>query len=145
MNRKLRATEQRKIIVDELKKLRTHPTASELYEIVRARLPRISLGTVYRNLEILSKTGKIKKLEMAGSQRRFDGFTDNHFHVKCIKCERVSDVNAPDIEFLLGALKTLNGYKVVSSHVEFSGLCPECQKNDENAQEEIMLNDVINQ
>lgn len=130
MNRKFRATEQRRVIVEELRRLDTHPTANEIYEIVRARLPRISLGTVYRNLEILSESGTIKKLEMAGSQRRFDGDTDPHYHVKCIRCERVSDADLPSVAEAIGALKEVSGYKIVFSHIEFCGICPECRKKD---------------
>ena len=58
-----RMTHQRRLILDELKKLKTHPTADEIYVIVRKKMPRISLGTVYRNLEILSETGQIIKIE----------------------------------------------------------------------------------
>ena len=58
----LRMTRQREVILEELRKVNTHPSADEIYEMVRKRLPRISLGTVYRNLEILSKSGDIKKL-----------------------------------------------------------------------------------
>jgi Fur family ferric uptake transcriptional regulator len=56
-------TRQRRVILEELRKVNTHPSADEIYEIVRKRLPRISLGTVYRNLEILSESGDIQKLE----------------------------------------------------------------------------------
>ena len=66
-------TRQRPVILEELKNLTTHPTADELYSMVRRRLPRISLGTVYRNLEILSEMGLAQKLESAGAQRRYGG------------------------------------------------------------------------
>ncbi len=128
MDRKLRATEQRRVIVEELRRSRCHPTANEIYETVRAKLPRISLGTVYRNLEILSESGEIRKLEMAGSQRRFDGTMENHFHVKCLKCDRVSDAELPLVQEILDSLKELDGYEIVLSHLEFSGICPECRK-----------------
>ena len=58
-----RMTRQRGIILEELRKINTHPSADEIYERVRKHLPRISLGTVYRNLEILSELGEIQKLE----------------------------------------------------------------------------------
>ena len=69
----LRMTRQRRVILEELRKVKTHPSADEIYEIVRKRLPRISLGTVYRNLEILSESGDIQKLEPGCSLKRFDG------------------------------------------------------------------------
>ena len=62
-----RMTRQRAVILEELRKVKTHPTADELYSIVRERLPRISLGTVYRNLDFLADTGEIRRLEAAGT------------------------------------------------------------------------------
>ena len=72
-NPKSRMTHQRRIILEELRNTRSHPTADEVYEIVRKRIPKISLGTVYRNLELLSESGVIQKLEIGGTQKRFDG------------------------------------------------------------------------
>ena len=69
----MRKTKQREVIVEELTRLRTHPSADELYAIVKKRLPRISLGTVYRNLDLLSREGVVHRLEVGGSQMRFDG------------------------------------------------------------------------
>ena len=85
---KLRMTTQRQVILEELRKLKSHPTAGELCQIVRQRLPRISLGTVYRNLEILSRSGVVLKLDVAGLEMRFDGTVDNHYHVRCLDCGR---------------------------------------------------------
>jgi Fur family ferric uptake transcriptional regulator len=66
-------TRQRKVILEEIRKTDSHPTADELYQRVRQRLPHVSLGTIYRNLETLAASGLIQKLEMGGSQKRFDG------------------------------------------------------------------------
>lgn len=123
----LRMTEQRKIILEELRRLCTHPTANEVYEIVRKRLPRISLGTVYRNLEILSETGMIQKLEMAGTQKRFDGNTENHYHVRCLGCGRVDDVAIEPISSIDSALDGVIDYRIVWHRLEFMGFCPKCQ------------------
>lgn len=130
MNRKLRATEQRRVILEELRRSKCHPTANEVYEMVRVKIPHISLGTVYRNLEILSESGLINKLEMAGAQRRFDGTLEDHFHVKCIRCERVSDAELPSVQSILNSLKEVDGYEIVLSHLEFSGICPECRRKE---------------
>ncbi len=124
----LRMTAQRRIILEELRKVRTHPTAGEIYEIVRKRLPRISLGTVYRNLEILSEIGMIQKLEMAGTQKRFDGIVENHYHVRCIRCGRVDDVLADSIPMINEALAEASDYEILWHRLEFVGLCPQCKK-----------------
>ena len=71
----LRMTRQRKVILEIMKNVTSHPTADQVHQMVRKTLPHVSLATVYRNLEILSEHGMIQKLELAGAQRRFDGKT----------------------------------------------------------------------
>ena len=66
----MRLTTQRQIILEELEKVTSHPTANEVYDMVRRRLPRIGLGTVYRNLELMADSGIILKLEVGGTQKR---------------------------------------------------------------------------
>ena len=120
-----RATRQRAIILDELRKVVTHPTAEEIYLMVRRRLPRISLGTVYRNLDLLTEMGEICKIEFAGASRRFDGNTRPHQHVRCQTCGRVADVaiSAPMPDTLR---PTLPGFTITAARLEFDGLCDAC-------------------
>ena len=121
-------TPQRKILVEELRKLHTHPTADELYQAVRRRLPHISLGTVYRNLEILSRTGIIRKIEPGGAQRRFDGDLGIHQHIRCTECGRIDDLPAGTaVTNCDQDLVEQTGYEVVECRVEFIGICPECR------------------
>jgi Fur family ferric uptake transcriptional regulator len=123
-------TEQRRVILDELHRMGSHPTADELYESVRKRLPSISLGTVYRNLEVLSEAGMIQKLETSGSQKRFDGIIGNHYHVRCVKCGRVDDIHSGPIAGIDSVIKSVHGYEIVSHRLEFLGVCPRCRKLD---------------
>ena len=123
-----RMTRQRMIILEELRKVHTHPTADELYSRVRERMPRISLGTVYRNLDLLADSHQIVKLESAGTMRRFDGNTTPHRHVHCVRCGRVADVPAamfsdaePDVSGV-----HVDGFAVTAARVEYDGLCDEC-------------------
>lgn len=120
-------TKQRRVIVEELKKLKTHPTATLIYELVRKRLPRISLGTVYRNLDLLAEAGIIQKLETAGTQKRFDGTVENHYHVRCVTCGQVDDIPLPLLGEIEGLLGGLSNYKILSHRLEFQGVCPSCQ------------------
>lgn len=123
----LRMTRQRQIILEELCKLKSHPTADELYGIVRKRLPKISLGTVYRNLEILSETGFAQKIDVGGTQKRFDGDTSNHYHIRCIKCHRVDDVMMNTICDVEEAVQGRTEFLILRHRLEFVGLCPKCQ------------------
>lgn len=121
-----RMTNQRKIILEELKKVKTHPRADEIYKMVRKRLPRISLATVYRNLEVLSELKEIQKLESFGTLKRFDGTPENHYHIRCIKCDRLD--NAPfSLETgLEKKIRPLTSFTVIGHRLEFIGICNAC-------------------
>jgi Fur family transcriptional regulator, ferric uptake regulator len=121
-----RHSRQRQVILEELQKLTSHPTAVGLYQIVRERLPKVSLGTVYRNLDLLTRAGIIQKLEFGGEEARFDGNLAPHDHVRCVKCGRVDDIVAPPLDLLGGANHDFNGYCVLGHRVEFFGVCPQC-------------------
>jgi len=124
----LRLTRQRAIILEELKRTRTHPTADEVYATVRRRLPRISLGTVYRNLEVLSRLGLVRRLTLGGSPRRYDGTVEDHCHIRCVDCGRVEDVELAASQDEVGALVAYSPFEIIGHHIEFTGICPECAK-----------------
>jgi Fe2+ or Zn2+ uptake regulation protein len=125
--KKLRQTDARRIILEELKDLNSHPTADEVYEIVRKRIPRVSLGTIYRNLEILSENGQIQKLEGGGTQRRFDGNTGNHYHLRCVDCGRVMDLPTQPLKEIERAVFNLVEYEIHHYKLDLIGVCPPCQ------------------
>lgn len=125
---KFRITRQREVILDELRKVVSHPTADDVYRMVRKRLPRVSLGTVYRNLEILSQNGLIRKLEMAGTQRRYDATTANHYHIRCTACGRVEDLPMKPIPSLETGMRNTMGYAVTGHRLELEGICPRCKR-----------------
>jgi Fe2+ or Zn2+ uptake regulation protein len=134
MDQYLRMTHQREIILDELNRGKTHPTADELYERIKKKLPRISLATVYRNLEILSEAGLIKKLEISGRQKRFDWDPDDHGHIFCTQCQRIDNISTPDAPPLQGKPREEKGYSITGCRIEFFGLCPKCQQQQEVTQ-----------
>jgi Fur family ferric uptake transcriptional regulator len=124
-------TEQRRVILKELRRCNDHPSADELYERVRARLPRISLGTVYRNLEILSELGEIQKLELSGSLKRFDGIPTKHYHIRCIDCDRVDDAPIAPLNRIENELYGATVFEIIGHNLEFTGLCPACTRKRE--------------
>lgn len=122
----LRMTRQRKVILEELNKLMTHPSAEEVYEVVRKRLPHISLGTVYRNLETLSELGEITKLEFGGTIKRFDPNPEEHYHIRCSLCDHVVDAPMAQLEHIEDQLSAETEFKIIGHRLEFYGLCPAC-------------------
>ncbi len=127
---RFRLTKQRRVILEELSSMRSHPTAFEVYEAVRSRIPDISLGTVYRNLGLLSSRGVIKKLEVAGHKTRFDANTEKHYHVRCMFCGRIDDVPLKGITIDSETIARETGYKVLGERIEFYGICPDCLEKD---------------
>ena len=125
-----RLSKQRKVILEELRKVKSHPTADEVYDMVRRIIPRISLGTVYRNLEFLSSKGLVLKLGAPGEQKRFDGVSEPHPHIRCEVCTAVVDVEC-EIEIPEIPESCTSGYKVLTTNVEFVGICPKCQKTQQ--------------
>ncbi len=139
MSRQPRTTRQRQTILEEICKMTSHPSADEVYEAVRRRLPHISLATVYRNLEVLAERGMIQKLEFGGFQRRFDGNAKNHFHIRCVSCGRIDDVmNEPMLRLEMKP-RRMNRYEVLGYRLEFSGLCPKCRKKKTSSQRSKMM------
>lgn len=121
-------TRQRKVILEELLKQNAHPSADEIYQMVRRRMPRISLGTVYRNLEILAQMGKIQKLELSGALKRYDWNTNKHYHIRCVRCDRVDDAPIAPLNQLENDLYGATVFEIIGHNLEFTGLCPECSK-----------------
>lgn len=132
---KMRMTVQRKVIHDELCSMSSHPTADEIYRSVKKKIPKISLGTVYRNLDILAQSGVIRKLELGSNQRRYDGTLSPHYHVRCLDCERVDDVSASAID-ISKAVEHKGGYDIYGHDLEFFGMCPDCKakRKDEDSE-----------
>ena len=126
--RNLRMTRQRQSILEELRKTNTHPSADEIFGRVRQQMPRISLGTVYRNLEILSELGEIQTIEMAGSLKRFDAIATNHYHIRCVSCDRLVDAPLEVSQALENAVQAHTDFYILDHKVEFSGLCPACRR-----------------
>lgn len=123
----LRMTNQREMILRELKKSKGHLTADELYERVKKFMPRISLATVYRNLEILSDVKMIRKLEISGRQKRFDSELEDHDHIYCLECQRIDnlDIGETPVELPVG---DAHGYTITGRRLEVTGFCPKCQE-----------------
>lgn len=91
-------------------------------------MPRISLATVYRNLEILSEAGIIAKLEVSGRQKRFDYDVHEHDHIYCVICHKVDNLELDPESLRAVKWNTDKGYTVQGYRLEVSGICPECQR-----------------
>jgi len=131
---KLNNTQQRAVIFEELSRVKTHPTADEVYEMAKKRIPKISLATVYRNLELMVSSNVIRRLNITGSRKRYDADISRHYHLRCSKCGGVSDIYAEELREVEKILVNLEGRNGIRDfEIEFKGVCFVCGRNDEGS------------
>lgn len=130
-------TRQRQTILTTIRQARSHLSADEIYELVRKQIPRISLGTVYRNLEVLADLGLIQKLELGGTIKRFDWDPDKHYHIRCLYCGRVDNAPIAPLNTLEDELYGATVFSIIGHRLEFEGLCPDCTKKEAEKETEV--------
>ncbi|HET7745789.1 MAG TPA: transcriptional repressor [Vicinamibacteria bacterium] len=128
----MRRTVQRMVVLEAVCASMDHPTAEEVFQAARQRLPHISLGTVYRNLRDLAGEGAIREIHAGGQPVRFDGNVTPHHHVRCVHCGRMADLPAtsPARRAEESAARALN-FRVLGHHVEVLGVCPPCHAGED--------------
>lgn len=120
-------TRQRAAVFEYLRRVDHHPSAEDVFLAVKAELPKISLATVYKNLEALVACGAASKLTYGDAAARYDIRTDHHYHSRCLSCGRIRDLE-PAGEAELGQLVVPpNGFKVADYRVEVLGYCKGCK------------------
>jgi len=123
-----RFTRQRQIILEEVQRQQSHPSAKEVYDAAKVRLPNISLGTGYRGLGVLVELGLIRTVEH-GEYSLLDANLVDHHPLICINCEQLLDVDAPLSEPLNTQQLKARGFEVQGYKLELYGLCPTCATN----------------
>jgi Fur family ferric uptake transcriptional regulator len=124
---RLLLTSQRRSIREAVGHGGDHPSADEVFQRVRKKLPTISLSTVYRNLDWMACKGWIRKVEVAGGKMRFDGNPNPHYHVRCISCGELKDVQIEHLHSYETIVESSTHFKILGHVMEFFGLCPRCQ------------------
>ncbi len=124
----LAVTVQRRTVFAELAGRRDHPTADQVYDAVRRRVPGLSRTTVYRVLETLVENGLARKVQHAGGVVRFDPMTGRHHHLVCEACGRLVDLDDALVPPLRLPEARGTGFRIKDYSVSFTGLCPDCLK-----------------
>ncbi len=120
-------SKQREIILNTLKENVVHPTAEYLYAKVKEKDPKISLATLYRNLNQLTENGIIKKIDGLENSSHYDHNTHNHYHFICKKCNRVYDIKSEVAPDLINKTEELTDFLIENHDIVFSGICKECR------------------
>jgi Fe2+ or Zn2+ uptake regulation protein len=127
---------QRERILARLRASESHPTAAELHEALVSEMPALSLGTVYRNLEILVAAGEADAVPCSTGATRYDGNVAPHHHFNCERCGRILDVDLPLPRGLTRRLATEHGLRSHRVQITFHGLCPGCDEGSPGARPE---------
>jgi Fur family transcriptional regulator, ferric uptake regulator len=122
-----RNTIQKELVRKAVFEMKRHVTADEVYEFIRADYPTIGKGTVYRNLSVLAEEGSIRRVEIPDGPDRFDFTLPEHYHVRCVKCGAVSDVDMEVLPDLLRNIRNTHGMEFLSYDILFKGICPACR------------------
>jgi len=127
----MRYSHQRERIFRAVMESCEHPTANMVYEQLKTDMPRLSLGTVYRNLNQLADAGRLKKIPLADGSCRFDKTKEAHSHIVCEQCGAVSDVHLPSFQALGEAIESETDFVLKSYDVVLRGVCLRCRQSSE--------------
>ena len=122
----LSVTYQRLAVFKSLTSNPSHPTAEDIYKQVKTEHPTVSLATVYKTLETLAENNLISKVTNLHDMVRYDGVTDPHHHLVCIKCRKILDIHDDSLNAL--STQNNNNFQILDYKVQFNGICLECQK-----------------
>ncbi|MBN2569443.1 MAG: transcriptional repressor [Deltaproteobacteria bacterium] len=123
-----RHSKQRQRILELLQSIGSHPTATWVYDQLRKEYPSLSMGNVYRNLNILVEQGLVKSLDFGSTFDRFDANITPHYHLICENCGSVTDLDMPVENELNHKVKRVTDFNVYYHKIQFYGLCSKCRK-----------------
>ena len=118
-----RFSQQRERIYEAVRTSMEHPSAQMVYDALRPEMPRLSLGTVYRNLHQMAQEGRLRELE--GPVARFDAVLPSHTHIRCVRCGQVADLELP-YDPALDREAAGDGWVITGHERVFNGICPAC-------------------
>jgi Fur family peroxide stress response transcriptional regulator len=132
----IRNTKQRQAIFVAIEQHEGHLTADEIYKLVKRRFPRLSLGTVYRNLRVLVDQGNLRELDFGMAVTYFETNKDSHYHLICRVCGRITDVEAPiesSLNTLVEKTRGIGGFQIEEHRLDFIGVCASCRLKPKKA------------
>lgn len=127
----MKYSKQRNTILQNVLQRYDHPTVEEVYLSVREEIPDISLGTVYRNLNVLANMNQIRRIHMPTGSDRFDKTLKIHAHLCCVKCNQVYDIMEPSLENIYKTIEKETNHHIISHDTVFLGICHSCNRKEE--------------
>jgi Fur family peroxide stress response transcriptional regulator len=128
----VRITPQRQLVLEYLIEKKNHPTVETIFQAVNQKEPSLSLATIYNALKVFVEEGLVIELTSGDDGIHYDYYGHPHFHVMCVSCGKIIDVDYPEYAQDLAKINRIavekTGYAVHDNHVEVQGLCPDCQR-----------------
>ena len=127
--KKQRNTYAKKVILDSINNITSHPSVDDVYDDVVKVHPTISKNTVYRNLRQLATNKTLRRISLPDDSERYDTNTDQHYHFQCERCGKIIDI---DIDYLDKVNDTVSQkyHLQVNEHVlVFRGICSQCEES----------------
>jgi len=131
--RRRHRSRQREKILAWLQSTDCHPTATEIHGALQPEIPSLSLGTVYRNLEVLVAEGVVDEVPSSVGGMRYDGNVEPHHHFHCERCGGILDVDLPAPRGLARRLKGERGLRARRVRIDFFGFCSTCEQADDGS------------
>lgn len=125
----MKYSKQRELILEAVQNNPIHPTADEVYTLLKPENPSLSLGTVYRNLNLLSEMGQIRKIKLANASDRFDGRVCEHYHMICNQCGTVYDLDLALFQDLTDQILAQTGFQPQDHEFVVHGICESCRNH----------------
>ena len=123
-------TSQRRAVLDALKDFKGHPSAEEVYLVVKKKNPRVALGTVYQALSVLEEIGLLESKHWSESPVRYDLNTEPHHDIRCVGCGEVTEILGIEFEELATRIRENTPYEVTNASLVIEGICPNCQSKN---------------
>ncbi len=120
-------TSQRRAVLDALKDFKGHPSAEEVYLLVKKRNPKVALGTVYQALSVLEEIGLIEAKHWSDSPVRYDLNMEPHYDIRCTRCDEVAEIAGVEFEDFAARIRNNTAYEVTNAALVIEGVCPDCQ------------------
>jgi len=128
MKHERRKSRLRERIYGAIASSKAHPSAQDVYDGLRKEIPRLSLGSVYRNIAILLEEGRIRSGDFGLSSARYDADTSSHCHFVCERCGAVLDFDMPAADGIDAAARKLSSHRIHGHAIRFFGVCSRCAR-----------------
>ena len=120
-------TSQRRAVIEALEEANGHPSAEDIYLIVKKKNPRVALGTVYQALSVLEEIGVVDSKHWSESPTRYDLNVQPHLDIRCARCGEVSEIPSVELGELEKRIRNNTPYEVTRTTIVVEGLCPSCR------------------